>query len=146
MLWLPTIMVKIGVTIISTVNAIAIYGMIVVLEYAPVKWWLRRQSHVFRLCPKSMPSRCFSKNVAIVSWMGCYATIALIAKTMLLPKEKAWIGFPIIVIKAKQSDVYLNKPSPTGNGRDPSCMPMMSRKPCGLGMPFPMIIINSDFF
>ena len=46
MLWLPTIMVKIGVTIISTVNAIAIYGMIVVLEYAPVKWWLRRQSHV----------------------------------------------------------------------------------------------------
>ena len=39
-------MVKIGVTIISTVNAIAIYGMIVVLEYAPVKWWLRRQSHV----------------------------------------------------------------------------------------------------
>ena len=30
MLWLPTIMVKIGVTI-------AIYGMIVVLEYAPVK-------------------------------------------------------------------------------------------------------------
>ena len=39
-------MVKIGVTIISTVNAIAIYGMIVVLEYAPVKWWLCRQSHV----------------------------------------------------------------------------------------------------
>ena len=37
MLWLPAIMVKIGVTIISTVNAIAIYGMIVVLEYAPVK-------------------------------------------------------------------------------------------------------------
>ena len=73
----------------------------------------------YQLCPKSMPNRCFVKNVAIVSWMGSYVTIALIAKTMLFPKEKAWIGFPIIVINAKQSDVYLNKPSPTGNGRNP---------------------------
>ena len=46
MLWQPTIMVKISVMIISTVNTIAIYGTIVVLEYAPVKWWLCRQSHV----------------------------------------------------------------------------------------------------
>ena len=30
-------MVKISVMIISTVNTIAIYGTIVVLEYAPVK-------------------------------------------------------------------------------------------------------------
>ena len=44
----------------------------------------------YRLCPKSVPNRCFGKNVAIVSWMGSYATIAMIAKTMLLPKEKAW--------------------------------------------------------
>lgn len=43
----------------------------------------------YRLCPKSAPNRCFGKNVAIVSWMGSYATIAMIAKTMLLPKEKA---------------------------------------------------------
>lgn len=107
------IMVKIGVTIISTVNAIAIYSTFVVLRV-----WACQMITSYRLCPKSTPNRCFGKNVAIISWMGSYATIASITKTMLFPKEKAWIGSPIIVIDAKQSDVYLNK-SPIGNGRNP---------------------------
>ena len=40
-------------------------------------------------------------------------------KTTRLPKAKAWIGSPIIVVHADPSDVSLNKLLPTGNGRNP---------------------------
>ena len=105
--------------------------------------WLRRQSNVSQ---KSMPNACLGKNDAIVSWIRSYATVALMKKTRLLPKEKVWIGSPLIAVNVKPSDVSLNKPSPTGNGRNPYYMLMMSRTPCWLGIPCPRMIINSDFF
>ena len=70
----------------------------------------------------------------------------LMTKTTRLLKKKAWIGSPIIAVNAEPSDVPLNKPSPTGNGRNPSYMLMMNRTLCGLEIPCPRININSDFF
>ena len=61
-----------------------------------------------------MPNWCFGKNDAIVFWIRSYATIELMTKT-----TKAWVGFPIIAVNADPSDASLNKPSPTGNGRNP---------------------------
>ena len=132
-------MVKIGVTIISTVNAIAIYGMIVVLEYAPVKWWLRRQSHV-------LPTLSQVSAQQVLWQKRCDRLLDGVLRNHRNDSKDDAFAQGKGVINAKQSDVYLNKSSPTGNGRNPSCMPMMSRKPCGLGILFPMIIINSDFF
>ena len=36
--------------------------------------------------------------------------------------------------------------TPTGNGRNPRCMLIMNRTPCGLGITCPRININADFF
>ena len=107
--------------------------------------WLRRQSNVLQtLSP--MPNACFGKIGVIVSWITSYATNALMTKTALLPKEKAWIGSPIIAVNAEPSDVSLDKPSPTENGRNALCMPMMSRTSRGLENPCLRININPDFF
>ena len=101
----------------------------------------------FRPSPKSTPCACCGKDGVIGLWIICYATIAKMPKTTRLPEAKVWIGSPIIVVNAAASDASLNKPSPTGNGRNPWCMPMMNHTPCGLGTPCPKtVIINADFF
>ena len=119
MWWPPTIMVKIGVTITSMGNAVS--GKIVMLEYAPVKCVAGciDTPTCYRPYPKSTPNGCFGKKDAIFSWMRSCATIALMTKMRRLPEKKALIGSPIIVVNAEPSDVFLNKPSPTGNGRNP---------------------------
>ena len=100
----------------------------------------------YRLSPKWMPNGCFGKNDAIVFWTTSYATNASMTKTKRLLKAKVWIGSPIIAVNAEPSNVSLNKLSPTGNGRNPWCMTMTNRTPCGLGIPCPRININTAFF
>ena len=81
--------------------------------------WLRRQTNVLPTLSQVNAQRVlWQKRYVIGIWIIFYATIAM-KKTTRLPEAKVWIGSPIIATNAAASDAFLNKPSPTGNGKNP---------------------------
>ena len=81
--------------------------------------WLRRQINVLPTLSQVNAQRVlWQKRYVIGIWIIFYATIAM-KKTTRLPEAKVWIGSPIITTMAAASDAFLNKPSPTGNGKNP---------------------------
>ena len=81
--------------------------------------WLRRQTNVLPTLSQVNAQRVlWQKRYVIGIWIIFYATIAM-KKTTRLPEAKVWIGSPIITTMAAASDAFLNKPSPTGNGKNP---------------------------
>ena len=132
-----------------TVHAIVVFGKIVVPDYTPVKWVDGRvdDSTCYRLCLKSTPEGVLwqKRCDCLLYWVLCNICIDSKDKAFAQGQGMDWIPDncgPCKVVRRIFEQIVTYE-----EWQEPSCMQMMSRKPCGLGLHFPLvsIIINSDF-